>query len=233
MNYGRLAAATTELPWLGMAYVASAARSAGHEVQVRDYEVLRKDYDDVARDVAEYQPDIVCMALFITNVDRCVRIARIVKGIDPRIRVVMGGPQATIFPDQTIVYPEVDAIVISEAEISFCNYAEAMEDDPALAEVAGIWYKDSRGELKKNDRQPLIDNMDSIPPPALDLYDMDQYYPAIHLWGRRIANYVTSRGCPYECTFCEAKMTFGRTFRYHSPERVVDDLNRLNTEVRF
>jgi len=44
---------------------------------------------------------------------------------------------------------------------------------------------------------------------------------------------VTSRGCPYECTFCEAKMTFGRTFRHHSPQRVVEDLNRLHTTYGF
>ena len=85
----------------------------------------------------------------------------------------------------------------------------------------------------KTPRQPLIDDMDSIPRPALDLYPMDRYYPAIYVHGRRVGNYVTSRGCPYECTYCEAKMTFGRTFRFHSTERVVEDLRFLSRTYGF
>ena len=233
MNYGRLAAAATELPWLGMAYIAAAARAVGHDVRVVDYEAVRRGWDAVASDIKSFAPDVVAMALFINNVDRCLRVGEVAKRVDPRIQVVLGGPQATIFPDQTIVQPEVDAIVISEAEISFCRLLAAMGDDEAMAEVAGIWFKSRAGEVIKNPRQPLIDPLDTIPAPALDLYPMDRYYPAIHIWGKRVANYVSSRGCPYECTFCEAKMTFGRTFRFHSPERVVTDLNDLHARYGF
>lgn len=232
-NYGRMAAAATELPWLGMAYVAGAARDAGHQVKVLDYEALRVGWDAVAEDIAEFGPNIVAMALFINNVDRCLRVAQLAKGVNKAIKVVMGGPQATIFPDQTIGHRDVDVIVISEAEISFCGVVANCDEDDALREVKGIWFKTKSGELVKTPRQPLIDNLDSIPKPALDLYPMDQYYPAVHIWGNKVANYVTSRGCPYECTFCEAKMTFGRTFRYHSPDRVIADLNALNDKYGF
>ena len=232
-NYGRMAAAATELPWLGMAYVASAAREAGHEVKVIDCEALRTGWDRVDQEIAEFNPDIVAMALFINNVDRCLRVAQMVKAANKEIAVVMGGPQATIFPDQTIGHNDVDVIVISEAEISFCGVVANSGDEDALRQVKGIWFKTAAGELIKTDRQPLIDDMDSIPKPALDLYPMEQYYPAVHVWGNKVANYVTSRGCPYECTFCEAKMTFGRTFRYHSPDRIMADLNTLNDKYGF
>jgi len=232
-NYGRMAAAATELPWLGMAYVAAAARAAGNDVKVLDYEALGANWETLTRGIEEFKPQIVAMALFINNVDRCLRVAGIAKQIDPRTRVVMGGPQATIFPEQTIMNADVDIIVISEAEISFCGVAAVIDSDEKLAEVKGIWFKDSSGELVKTPRQPLIDDLDSIPVPALDLYPMDSYYPAVHIWGNKVANYVTSRGCPYECTFCEAKMTFGRTFRYHSPDRIIADLNTLNEVYGF
>ena len=233
MNYGRLASAATELPWLGMAYVASAARITGHDVRVVDYEIFHQGYEVVARDIADFEPDVVALALFINNVDRCLRVARIAKEFNPKMRVVLGGPQATIFPDQTITHDDVDAIVISEAEISFCRLLSAFENEAALARVNGIWFKDRDRQVVKTARQPLIQELDSIPAPALDLYPMDRYYPAIHILGNRVANYVTSRGCPYECTFCEAKMTFGRTFRYHTPDRVIADLNYLNDRYGF
>ena len=116
-NYGRMAAAATELPWLGMAYVASAARESGHVVKVIDCEALRTDWNSVEEEIAEFNPDIVAMALFINNVDRCLRVAQLTKATNKTIKVVMGGPQATIFPDQTIGHNDVDVIVISEAVI--------------------------------------------------------------------------------------------------------------------
>src|SRR5260370_42706854 len=72
-NFGKLPAAGAELPWLGMAYVAAAAREAGHTVHLRDYEVRRQGYDAVAADIRSLQPDVVATAVFINNVDRCVK----------------------------------------------------------------------------------------------------------------------------------------------------------------
>ena len=62
---------------------------------------------------------------------------------------------------------------------------------------------------------------------------MSRYYPPVYIRGKRVANIVTSRGCPYECTFCEAKLTFGRTHRFHSEERVLTDLDYLHAEYGF
>ena len=231
-NYGTMAAAATELPWLGMAYVAAAAREAGNIVKVAEFEIQRGTWGDVADSIKEFQPDIIAMALFINNVDRCLKVAKVAKEIDSNIKIVMGGPQATIFPDQTISNKNVDFIVISEAEISFCALSANLNTDE-IKNVKGIWYKDDEGKIIKNERQPLIQDLDSLPAPALDLYPMKKYYPAVHVWGNKVANYVTSRGCPYECTFCEAKMTFGRTFRFHSPERIIEDLNNLNEKYGY
>lgn len=233
MNYGRLAAAGAELPWLGMAYVAAAARVAGHEVYVRDYEVMGCGYEELAADISSLRPDIVATAVFINNVDRCLRVCQVAKSIDPEIKTVLGGPQATIFPQEFEPLREVDFIVISEAEISFCRLAGSCEDPGAYAAIRGIWWRDRAGALVRNERQPLIADLDSVPLPALDLYPMHLYYPPVYVWGKRVANIVTSRGCPYECTFCEAKMTFGRTHRFHSEDRALADLDFLNRRYGF
>lgn len=232
MNYGRLYAAATELPWLGMAYVVGAVRAVGHAVHLVDYEAERLDWTRLEQDIREVKPDVIAMATFINNMDRCFRVADIAKAVDPSIKVLLGGPNATIFPQQAISHPTVDYVAGSESEISVCNLLNALDDPATLAQVSGAWWK-QEGEVVQNQRQPLIDDLDSLPAPALDLYPMERYYPAVHIWGKRVANYVTSRGCPHRCTFCEAKMTFGRTFRYHSPDRVVQDLNALNDQFGF
>jgi radical SAM superfamily enzyme YgiQ (UPF0313 family) len=231
--YGKLAKAATELPWLGMAYVAAAARECGHEVLIRDYEAMRLGYDALVEDLKRFRPDVVAMATFVTHTERCLNVAKLTKEANPNILIVLGGPQATIFPTETILLPEIDVVIRSEAEISFNRLLQSAEDPTSWSEIKGLVYKGKDGEITMSPSQPLISDLDSLPPPALDLYDMHLYYPAIHIRGRRVANYVTSRGCPFECTYCEAKMTFGRTFRYHSTQRVTQDIDYLIRQYGF
>ncbi len=229
LEFGRLSTASAELPWLGMAYVAAAVRQVGHKVFLRDYEAEGKSWDAIKADIISYQPDVVTTAGFINNMDRCLKVFELAKTIDPKIRTVLGGPQATIFPDDAIKSEYLDFLTISESEISFTRLVSYVEDPEAWPTFQGIIYQNRKtGEMSKNERQPLVQDLDCFPMPALDLYPMHLYYPAVYIWGNKVANMVTSRGCPYECTFCEAKMTFGRTFRYHSTERVLEDLNYLN-----
>jgi len=232
LNYGKLAKVATELPWLGMAYVAAAARSAGHHIYLQDYEATREGYDVVARDFMEIDPDVVLMTNFVTNTERCLKVAQIVKNLKPGVKVILGGPQPTIFPEQSLAAGFVDVITYSESEISICNLLRVIHTPEEWDAVPGIVYR--KGVVvTKTERQPLIDILDTVPLPALDLYPMQLYYPAIYVEGKRVGNYVTSRGCPYECTYCEAKMTFGRTFRYHSTERVIEDLAYMSKTYGF
>lgn len=233
MNYGKLSAAAAELPWLGMSYVAAATRAAGHEVYLRDYEILRQGYRYLVDDVQRLAPDIVATAVFINNVDRCLAVCKTVKETNPKIKTVLGGPQTTIFPEEFYSFQEVDFVLISESEISFSRLTSYCEDTSAYKEILGICWRDKNGTMIRNERQPLIEDLDCIPPPALDLYPMTLYYPPVYIWGKRVANIITSRGCPYECTFCEAKMTFGRTHRFHSEERVLADLDYLNSKYGY
>ncbi len=234
MEFGRLATAGAELPWLGMAYVAGAVRQVGHQVFLRDYEVEGKSWDAVSQDIITFQPDVVTTAGFINNMDRCLKVFEIAKKINHNILTVLGGPQATIFPDDAIKSENLDFLVISESEISFTRLVSYCEDPEAWPTFKGVIYQNHKtGEILKNERQPLVQNLDSFPLPALDLYPMHRYYPPVYIWGKKVANMVTSRGCPYECTFCEAKMTFGRTFRYHSEERVLNDLDFLNKRYGY
>jgi radical SAM superfamily enzyme YgiQ (UPF0313 family) len=233
-EFGRLASAGAELPWLGMAYVAAAVRAAGHRVYLRDYDVEGKGWDIVRQDIARVKPDVIATAGFINNMDRCLKVFEIAKSVDPKIITVLGGPQATIFPDDAIQSPSLDFLTLSESEISFTRLVSYVEDRSAWKTFRGTIFRDpSTGTIVKNERQPLIQDLDSLPLPAHDLYPMQLYYPPVYIWGKKVANIVTSRGCPYDCTFCEAKMTFGRTFRYHSEARVLKDLDFLNRQYGY
>jgi anaerobic magnesium-protoporphyrin IX monomethyl ester cyclase len=226
-HVGRLSGASGELPMLGLGFIAAALRDQGHDVRIIDYEVNGWSMSRVADDVRAFRPDLVGMTAYITNMRRCGTVAAIVKKVDPRCTVILGGPQVTIFPDEAFVCPDVDMIALSEGEIIIRNVMNALGSEEKLTHVNGIWYRSSSGEIVKNPREDLVDNLDIFPEPALDLFEMHKYFPPVYIRGKRVAHLLTSRGCPFQCTFCETKLTFGRSFRYHSTERVIRELGAL------
>ena len=123
--------------------------------------------------------------------------------------------------------PHVDLIVLSEGEIIIRNVINALGNEEALKKVKGIWFKTSSGQIIRNEKEGLVDNLDIFPPPALDLFNMEKYFPSVMIRGKKIAHLLTTRGCPFECSFCETKLTFGRSFRYHSRKRVISELENL------
>lgn len=226
-SYGRLAAAAGELPMLGLAYIAASLRDQGHVVKIIDYEVNNRSLSRVASDIEAFDPHVVGMTAYITNMKRCAAVARIAKSVNPNISVVLGGPQVSIFPEEGFQSPDVDMIVLSEGEIVIRNVMNALEDEENLKGVRGIWFRTKRGEIARNEREGIVTDLDIFPLPALNLYEMDKYYPPVHIRGSKVAHLVTSRGCPFRCTFCATKLTFGRSFRFHSTERVLRELELL------
>ena len=226
-SYGRLSSAAGELPMLGLAYIAASIREQGHEVKIIDYEVNDWPISKVEGDIREYRPDVVGMTAYITNMKRCTRVAAIAKKVNSKIVTILGGPQVTIFPEEAFQVEAIDMIVLSEGEIIIRNVLNTLGVEDQLREVKGIWFRSKSGKIIKNQREGLVDNLDIFPPPALDLFEMEKYYPPAHIRGKRVAHLLTSRGCPFKCTFCETKLTFGRSFRYNSTKRVLKELQDL------
>ena len=226
-HIGRLSGAGGELPLLGLAFIAASLRDQGHQIKIIDFEVHGWPMSRVSQEIQKFQPDVIGMTAYISNMKRCAAVAKIAKQVDPNITVILGGPQVTIFPDEAFNAPEIDIIVLSEGEIIVRNVMNALNDEGLLSKVKGIHFRRKDGTVQKNNRDILIDNLDLFPSPALDLYDLDKYYPPVYIRGKKVAHLLGSRGCPFLCTFCETKLTFGRSFRYHSTERVLSDLERL------
>lgn len=226
-HVGRLSGAAGELPMLGLAFIAAALREQGQVVKIIDFEVNNWPMSAVEKAIREFRPDVIGMTAYVTNMRRCASVALIAKRTDPNITVVLGGPQVTIFPEEAFHCPEVDMVVLSEGEIVIRNVMNALRDEDKLREVKGIWFRANDGTIIRNEREILVDDLDIFPPAALDLFEMRKYFPPVYIRGKKVAHMLTSRGCPFRCTFCETKLTFGRSFRYHSTARVLDDIEKL------
>ena len=124
-----------------------------------------------------------------------------------------------------------DAVVPAEGEAALVEVARRVRDGVPVAHVPGVMVR-SGGRLVRGPSRPFLANLDDLPLPAWDLVDMEGY---LSRWeketGERRAAVLTSRGCPFDCSWC-SKPTFGRTFRQQSPERVVEELVELKRRFR-
>jgi len=176
---------------LGLLYISSVLRAAGHEVRLSV--AASQDPVAVARD---WQPGIVGYSVF-TGSQRFYRDLNLrIKQEVPGIVSAFGGPHPTFFPE-LIEQPGVDAVCIGEGEGAMLDLAAAVEAGRPLAGISNWWLKREDG-VERNPVRPLEDNLDLLPFPDRDLLFQEDGYARQN----SIKHFMTSRGCPYECTYC-------------------------------
>ena len=148
-------------------------------------------------------------------------------------RVAVNGSDATD-RSETYLTAGADAVIVGEAEHAFADLVTRWQQDPTadLADIPGLRLRDpTGGAIRTTPPRAFLDDLDSLPYPALDLVDVAQYRSA---WqgahGRLSWNVVTSRGCPYRCNWC-AKPSFGTRYAQRTPAHVAEELARLRDTV--
>jgi radical SAM superfamily enzyme YgiQ (UPF0313 family) len=209
-------------PPIGLAYLASVLRD-GHDVRVLDANGLGYGLDDVRRELKKFYPDVVGITSVTPSIYQAYRVAKIAKEVREDCKVIVGGPHVTFLPDRTLKECRfIDVIVRGEGEETVRQLAEALEKG-GWEKVKGITFR--KGDrIISNESRPFIKNIDEIPFPSWDLLPMDKY----QFCGQRYASMLTSRGCPFNCSFCASSRLFGGFWRGRSPENVVEEIRLLH-----
>ena len=145
---------------------------------------------------------------------------------------ILGRPHLTLQPHESIEKPEVDLVVRGEGEDALIEILRVLEDgksvnDARLRNILGLSWRDATGRVMHNLERPLRPDLDNIPLPAYHLFKIDRYtnlQPLTDGLDPRARAYtiVTSRGCPYKCTYCSKPIT-GDTWRARSVENVLNE----------
>ncbi len=209
-------------PSLGLLTLGAYLRDHGAEVQVVDL-TFERDGRSVARALRAFRPHVVGVHTKTLTARRALAIARSVRASGAL--AVAGGPDAATRPELYLT-SGFDAVVPGEGEGALVDMARAARDRTSVHTVPGVvTWKD--GRPSRGPARSLMRDLDELPLPAWDLVDMERY---LRRWeqsaGERRAAVLTSRGCPFDCSWC-SKPTFGRTFRQQSPARVVRELRAL------
>lgn len=215
-------------PPLGLAYVASALKADGHEVNIYDANALRSTINDTAKYVTSFKPEVVGITATTPAILDAFSVAKAVKEYDQETPVIMGGVHPTINPEHTLKNPHVDYVVIGEGEQTTPQLLSAIEEGNINNKIEGIAFKKGK-QVKINSKRPLIKDLDTIPYPAYELLPIEKYV-CPQSSKKPFMTMITSRGCPFSCIFCDVQVVFGRTYRTHSPERSIAEIKYLMDE---
>ncbi len=228
---------------LGLGYLAAALRQAGHSPLLLDaclgparrlpdssYFHLGLTTPEILDRIAEIGPDLVGISIpFTSRAQAAIEIGRAIRAAFPDLTVVGGGMHATVAP-QELLTAGFHEVLLGEAEWSFPEYLQGAGRGTARIPVDGSAYLDhDEVQLVPQTRHPV--DLDCLTFPARDLLPFEQYLRRSGgRWiyrGARMASMITSRGCPYHCTFCSAFRLVGRKYRRRSAPNVLAEIEEL------
>ncbi len=137
------------------------------------------------------------------QIEHGIRASHIVKESGARSKVVWGGVHATLLTEQTVSHPMVDIVVVGEGEFAFRDLVHALKNGRDLSEVKGIAFKKD-GKTVRTPPQDLVD-LNDLPELPYHLINVEDYVGSQGRFPRESARsliFISSRGCPWHCTYC-------------------------------
>jgi radical SAM superfamily enzyme YgiQ (UPF0313 family) len=200
-------------PHTGTAYMAAMLKQNRAPYEIIDMN-LGYSPSQVSEFVKQYNPDAICTTAYSFGYKRVYNLIDSIKS-DHNKDIVIGGPHISVTGKEALEKTKADFAVIGEGEHTLLELIE----NPEYEKIKGlIWRKNS--EIVMNERRPYIQDLDSLPFPAYEDFELEKY---LCNTDKRLP-IITSRGCPYQCNFCCTRISMGNKFRKRSPENVVDEI---------
>jgi len=210
------------MPLLGLGYLAAYLRAHGVAVGIVDAMFDQLKFAETVERIVAARPRMVGLTAMTHEIRRAAQVAEAVRERLPGVLVVVGGPHATALPERTLEeFPVFDFAVVGEGEETLwrlwlaagCAPAEAPATAEQLRQIEGLVFRNG-GRVEVNARRDWMRDLDSLPPPAWDLYGPAEVYQV-----------YASRGCPFQCIFC--MRVLGDQVRFRSPANVVDEVEHV------
>ena len=212
---------------LSLLYIATYLNKYGHHAEVVDCEAEGISLDELEARVQQENYDVVGVAMLTAMYSQSVAVCTMVKRVNPAIKVVVGGSHANLRPKETAEKEDkIDVVTVGEAELTFMELIDVFQGRRELADVQGIAFQNkTTGEVTVTPERPKVQDLDFFPIPDRSLLNMKLYRPSVSYYRRLPAlTMITTRGCPYRCTFCATAKT---GYRMHSVPRVVEEMKLL------
>lgn len=214
-----------EVVSLGLLSLATVARQEGVEIRILDANACNHllENDEVIQAAKDYAPDVIGINLMTPFVPNCYRLVKMLKPLGAVI--ISGGPHATLIPDE-VLRNGFDIVVRGEGERTIVELLGALKNNKPLNTIAGVSFKNDKGEAVNNPDRPLIEDLDSLPFPDYGLLDMNNY-SMDRSGSLKIFSVLSSRSCPSQCIYCANARLFRGKHRTRSAENIFREVMGL------
>lgn len=213
---------------LGLLSLSAWVDQHGHQSAVHDCYAFPGQDHKIFDYVRNEKPDYIGFTTTTSSFLDGVRIAEKIKAICPEVRMIFGGVHVSALREQLLEqFPVIDYGVVGEGEETLLELMESEGTNPQ--QIPGLIYHENGGVKFSGFRKKLM-RMDDLPFPAyhkLEGFPESYQLPIFSYPKAPNTTVITSRGCPYECSYCD-RSVFRRTYRYNSPQYMVDLLRYLN-----
>lgn len=214
---------------IGPLMIASIVRQAGYDAKFYDYQTFKVTEGKISPDVfyqflKQADTEIVALGAMSGNMPTILPAIKRYKEDYPDKKIILGGPGATDTPLEIMKSCPIDFIVYGEGEFTTVDLLKAIETGADFSKVRGIWYRSKEGIVRTEPRERITD-LDSLPYPAYDLINFDDYDNGLHI--------MTSRGCPYNCKFCSTHTIWGHQVTERSIESIVEEIETIKERITW
>jgi tetratricopeptide (TPR) repeat protein/radical SAM superfamily enzyme YgiQ (UPF0313 family) len=195
----------------GLLSIAAQILESGRKVLVCNISISA--WRDVEKLIRYIDVDLIGITCMTFNLHGVASLAQLLREVHPNSHIVVGGSHPTALPAETLKhYQEIDTVVVGEGEQPFLEIIERLESNQPVHGIAGTAWRDDNNRVQFGAVSERIQDLDSLASPH------DYFLFRI---------LITSRGCPFQCTFCGSESQWGRKVKMNSVENILQSLEQL------
>jgi anaerobic magnesium-protoporphyrin IX monomethyl ester cyclase len=221
-------------PPLGLMYIQAAVEKRSHyKAEIVDPVIDDLDYPEFEEMLKRYPLDLVGISTYTHSLPDVQMTMDLVRKINPKAKIVLGGPHCAMFPEYAIQLKGADAIITGDGEDAFLDMVKAYDAGKDWSGIEGVWFRDTDGEIVKNTERKSTKDLTAYPWPDRSRSRYKDYY----LPGTKqpmVTTAITSRGCPHSCPFC---LTYKKQYRIRDIDDIIDEIESCQSlginEIHF
>lgn len=199
-------------PSISLGYLSEFLSANNIEHEVMDLR-LQYSFKDLLNKINDYKPDLIGITMMSLNYKQNYEFIKKIKKAKPRIPVILGGAFMSLFREQAMKECPFDFGCILEGEHTTLELCQGKP----INEIKGLMYR-RNGQIVYNGDRELLKDIDSLPFPKYRKFELNKYFQ------KKEMGIFTTRGCPYNCSYCPSKISIGNKFRARSPGHVIEEL---------